>query len=247
MDQPHNAADAAGLARIRPLTDPAFAFRALEDARQSPDPDYVDCHGGVFTPGSFALLIHDLGELGLLDWHIESCAGGTHVEFIVHLRRGHRRRTLAEAQARRQELLIQTLLELQDQAAIAARATPAPQPPDVTAPAGALLTACAQRFILLVHSGAYAEAEILAPCFADLDRTCAALAGSPSDLLHTIYCLGILALLGRQDSKAATAAFAQLREQASLIHQNPATAVLGAEFLALAEPHLRTNARAAIP
>lgn len=82
----------------------------------TPDGAYVDCHAWQFTPASFALLILELSDLGLIDWQVEWSAPQPAVEFLVRLRRGRRRFPSAEArEAARLALLRQVLLELREQ------------------------------------------------------------------------------------------------------------------------------------
>lgn len=112
--------------------------KAMFDAAR-PDGEYVDCHAWQFTPASFALLILELSDLGLIDWQVEWSAPQPVVEFLVRLRRGRRHFATAEArEAARLALLREMLLELREQtdALIEASAPAAPvsgQAPDLTA------------------------------------------------------------------------------------------------------------------
>ena len=82
----------------------------------TPDGDYVDCHAWQFTPASFALLILELSDLGLIDWQVEWSAAQPATEFLVRLRRGRRHFASAEArEAARLALLREMLLELREQ------------------------------------------------------------------------------------------------------------------------------------
>ncbi|MCO6418419.1 class I SAM-dependent methyltransferase [Siccirubricoccus sp. KC 17139] len=106
------------------------ALAVFERCVESPDAPYVDCHAWQFTPASFALLILELGALGLADWRIEWLRPEPAVEFLVHLRRGRQEFASAEArEAARLELLRQVLLELRAQTDWLVPAAPPPAGP----------------------------------------------------------------------------------------------------------------------
>ncbi|WP_187830297.1 class I SAM-dependent methyltransferase [Siccirubricoccus phaeus] len=96
-----------------PLED---ALAAFENCDERPEAAYVDCHAWQFTPSSFALLILELGALGLADWRVEWLRPEPAVEFLVHLRRGRQEFATPELrEAARLALLRQVLLELRAQ------------------------------------------------------------------------------------------------------------------------------------
>lgn len=81
-----------------------------------PDGAYVDCHAWQFTPASFALLVLELSDLGLIDWRVEWIAPQPAVEFLVRLCRGRRQFSSREVrEAERLALLRQVLLDLREQ------------------------------------------------------------------------------------------------------------------------------------
>jgi SAM-dependent methyltransferase len=65
-----------------------FAYPHFLKAYDASNQDYQDCHGWMFTPASFELVMLELSALGVLDWHIQSILPQAGVEFIVHLARG---------------------------------------------------------------------------------------------------------------------------------------------------------------
>ena len=84
---------------------------------------YTDYHAWQFTPAGFALVILELGLLGIADWRIESLHGPEGFEFFAFLRRGAE--TFADAgalQARRMALLLQQAQEQSDASAFVAGA-----------------------------------------------------------------------------------------------------------------------------
>lgn len=81
---------------------------------------YEDCHAWVFTPAGFALLMLDLGQLGVTEWRIESLDGPAGCEFFAMLRRGVG--SVADPailQTRRIALLREQLAELGEQISFA--------------------------------------------------------------------------------------------------------------------------------
>lgn len=63
----------------------ADANARFDDAATAP---YADYHAWQFTPAGFALVILELGVLGITDWRIESLHGPEGFEFFAFLRRG---------------------------------------------------------------------------------------------------------------------------------------------------------------
>jgi hypothetical protein len=97
---------------------PAFidsfaAAASLQSRFQDTAPaPYVDYHAWQFTPAGFALVILELGLLGITDWRIESLHGPEGFEFFAFLRRGAETFPDAGAlQARRMALLLQQTKE----------------------------------------------------------------------------------------------------------------------------------------
>jgi SAM-dependent methyltransferase len=96
----------------------AFATAAATQAAFGDDAaePYVDYHVWCFTPAGFALVILELGQLGLIDWRIDTLHGPEQFEFFVVLRRGAERIAIPEMlQDRRMALLRQQLRESRDQ------------------------------------------------------------------------------------------------------------------------------------
>lgn len=104
-------------AAVRPMHPLGAAFRRFLAAADGPDAPYEDCHGWVFTPASFELIILELGQIGLIDWRVERILPQAGVEFIVHLRRGRRLFSSTQAfEEHRLDLLRGTMRDLRDQA-----------------------------------------------------------------------------------------------------------------------------------
>ena len=102
---------------VRPLHPIALAHQKFLEADETPEAPYEDCHGWVFTPASFELIILELGELGVIDWRVEKTMPQAGVEFIVHLHRGRRLFTSSEAfEAYRLEVLREVMRDLHLQA-----------------------------------------------------------------------------------------------------------------------------------
>lgn len=105
---------AADVCPIQPLS---LAYRRFLDSDDAPEAPYEDCHGWVFTPASFELIILELGEIGLIDWRVDRIVPQTGVEFIVHLRRGRRLfRSPETFQQHRMDLLRDAMRDLHAQA-----------------------------------------------------------------------------------------------------------------------------------
>jgi hypothetical protein len=91
----------------------AATAASLSDGTTRP---YEDYHAWQFTPAGFELIALELGELGLLDWHVETLEGPENFEFFVRLRRGAGQ-PMPEAalQAARRDLLLRQLAETREQ------------------------------------------------------------------------------------------------------------------------------------
>jgi SAM-dependent methyltransferase len=78
--------------------------------------EYEDCHAWHFTPASFSLIMLELGQLGIVDWHIDALHETEGNEFFAFLRRGADRQSdMAAFNSRRLDLLRRTLVEARDQ------------------------------------------------------------------------------------------------------------------------------------
>lgn len=80
------------------------------------DLPYQDYHAWQFTPAGFELMVLELTQLGLLDWHLERLDGPDQFEFYALLRRGGA--ALADPaalQAKRRDLLLRQLGETREQ------------------------------------------------------------------------------------------------------------------------------------
>jgi SAM-dependent methyltransferase len=100
--------------RVRLRGELEQAKRNADAAGQSDSEEYVDCHAWCFTPSSFALLVLELGSLGLIGFHIAKLFPTEGCEFIVSLRRGHDQ-CATGIQDRRLELLKAIVTDLGDQ------------------------------------------------------------------------------------------------------------------------------------
>ena len=77
---------------------------------------YLDCHAWHFTPVGFALVVLELGQLGVIDWRIDALHGPEGCEFYAVLRRGAERiEDPGTLQERRMLLLRQQLREMREQ------------------------------------------------------------------------------------------------------------------------------------
>ncbi len=65
--------------------DPREALRNAE--RNAASAGYVDMHGNCFTPASFAVLIEELGHLGLIDLRLDLLTRARGCEFLVALKK----------------------------------------------------------------------------------------------------------------------------------------------------------------
>jgi SAM-dependent methyltransferase len=104
--------------------EPAFFAYTLGQAagmiRNCRSGHYIDAHAWVFVPDSFELIMLELARLGLTDWQIERKEAAEYTEFYVWLRRGGLARAAAmpegELAAERMRLLVETMLDIDDQA-----------------------------------------------------------------------------------------------------------------------------------
>jgi hypothetical protein len=113
-------ADASDVAFIRPnaLGD---AFAIYESHNEASTSDYVDMHGWVYTPSSFALIILELNAGGLIDWTIDIAYPTYGCEFFVTLKHSRDRRSSEEIQRMRFDLNKRIIFELREQAALLRR------------------------------------------------------------------------------------------------------------------------------
>jgi SAM-dependent methyltransferase len=102
--------------------DLAHAKRAFDQHEEDQNASYVDSHCWYFTPGSFELVLLELGSLGLIDFKIERVFPTSGCEFYVALRQD-KPPVLSSSQLseRRLSLLQQIVLELRDQANLLVR------------------------------------------------------------------------------------------------------------------------------
>lgn len=122
----------------RPAFIDPFAVAMATQATFSDDSSrpYADYHVWPFTPASFSLAMLELGQLGAIDWRVDSMHGPERFEFYAILRRGAQRMADPEMlQQRRMDLLQQQLLELREQIDFAVvggglLSTPGRPPPD---------------------------------------------------------------------------------------------------------------------
>lgn len=82
---------------------------ALKDDPSAP---YVDFHCWYLTPASFALIMLELSQMGMIDWRLESVSPTEGFEFFAFLRRGGTRIADTESlQERRMQLMMDQLRE----------------------------------------------------------------------------------------------------------------------------------------
>lgn len=106
------------------FADAQARFDAMRDDRSN---EYVDCHTWHFTPAGFALVILELGQLGVVDWHLETLFGPEGCEFFAILRRGTEPAAdMATLQQQRMTLMRQQLQEMREQVDCVLRPEPAP-------------------------------------------------------------------------------------------------------------------------
>jgi SAM-dependent methyltransferase len=99
------------------------ARRIARGYRDDPEAAYSDFHAWQFTPAGFALIMTELGQLGLIDWRIDSPIETNGFEFLLFLRRGTehfadenslRDRRMALIRGQLSEVLTQLALMLPD-------------------------------------------------------------------------------------------------------------------------------------
>jgi SAM-dependent methyltransferase len=78
--------------------------------------DYRDVHGWYFTYSSFRLIMLELAEMELLDFHEVESFPTENCEFFITLARGRKARDPARVRQLRMELLTNVLMEVRDQA-----------------------------------------------------------------------------------------------------------------------------------
>jgi SAM-dependent methyltransferase len=95
----------------RPISD------AVNTAEQAESSDYIDAHGWVFTPSSFALMVFELRCLGLTNLVIDDLVPSADTEFFVWLKPDlSPMADLSSVNAKRVELLTNVILDLEEQA-----------------------------------------------------------------------------------------------------------------------------------
>jgi len=92
-------------------------YKSIHQYNGSRDEPYIDCHGWFFTPNSFHLIIAELGQMGLINCHIQTSHPTVGNEFFITLKMGvpgH----LPDDELNRQRLnmLISTQIDLHKQA-----------------------------------------------------------------------------------------------------------------------------------
>lgn len=101
------------------------AALSVDLLRESGGEPYRDCHTWAFTPAGLTLIMLELAQLRLVDWHIDSLHGPNGCEFIVYLRRGIDRIVDPEQlESRRMVLLLQQLRESVEQLSFAEKLVP---------------------------------------------------------------------------------------------------------------------------
>ena len=122
----NNGMGAWGQESVKALSftnDVPFAYKIFSEISEAPASAYLDLHVWQFTPSSFALMIMELAQIGLLDWQIERITPAAGCEFHVWLRRGGKAemQTMPPAtfNARRMALLQAMIQELAQQASFA--------------------------------------------------------------------------------------------------------------------------------
>ncbi len=64
------------------------AHATINELTDDPSAPYVDFHCWYLTPASFALIMLELGQMGLVDWRLDSVSETEGFEFFAFLRRG---------------------------------------------------------------------------------------------------------------------------------------------------------------
>jgi len=123
----NNGMGAWGQEKLQSLSftnDVQFAYKIFREINEVPASDYLDLHVWQFTPSSFALMMMELAQIGLLDWQIERITPAAGCEFYVWLRRGGMAEMQAMPQAafnaKRMALLQAMIHDLAFQASFAA-------------------------------------------------------------------------------------------------------------------------------
>ena len=93
------------------------AKAAFDNTLEQPDTPYVDFHATVYTPSSFAQIVLELGQLGVLPFEVECRFPTSGCEFYVTLRKRQPETLhLEDLKIQRLALMKQTLEELAQQA-----------------------------------------------------------------------------------------------------------------------------------
>jgi len=104
---------ATGLLAFRDGDLQAARDKLMDDANRA---DYRDVHGWYFTYSSFRLIMLELAEMGLLDFHEVESFPTENCEFFITLARGRVTREAETVRRLRMELLTNVLMEMRDQA-----------------------------------------------------------------------------------------------------------------------------------
>ena len=109
-----NPFDAVGLGFVHSLEKAKALFDTYDVDEDAP---YVDVHGWVFTPSSFALAMLELSALNAIDFTVVRSFPSEGCEFYITLRRGRVDHSDTDAlQSRRLRLQRRSLDELREQA-----------------------------------------------------------------------------------------------------------------------------------
>ena len=138
------------------------------------------------------------------------------------------------------ECLIQLAPE-QECVLLAGLAAPAPGAlgARIDMPANEVLLRIAGCFTRMVHAVEYDEAMRLEPYCRDLDLVCAVLWNKPTEMLHMLFCVGVLRLNRIGDYPGSLAAFQRMAAEAEAASHDPARAAEGAGFLPVAQHHVQ--------
>lgn len=93
--------------------DLAESMRHVEAARE-PDAPYLDIHGWVFTPASFALLILELRQVEACAWGVDQMLRRDELEFLVKLKRAGAPGLGGDVELERSRLSIELLQEVRE-------------------------------------------------------------------------------------------------------------------------------------
>ncbi len=138
-------------------------------------------------------------------------------------------------------LIVECLVQLapeQEAVLLAGLAAPAPGAlgPRIDMPANEILSRISDCFTRMVHAVQYDEAMRLEPYCRDLDMVCAVLWGRPADMLHMLFCIGVLRLNRLGDHAGALAAFERMAAESQT--PDPARAAAASPFLPIAQQHV---------